>query len=169
VGAWQVYETIVDADCPQQEEFEIVRCVGHQHIGARCITLFNAETNEKICQSCPVYGKKEGALFCDSVHRSRVHAQALTMCVRRGGCHLPGSAYLRPGECPPQSRDVRGCVAFDVPMSQTTLAEAMAPRRPDCHNMLMWAPLRAAARRDSLGSRSAACLPSPAGHQPQTC
>ena len=61
VGAWQVYETIVDADCPQQEEFEIVRCVGHQHIGARCITLFNAETNEKICQSCPVYGKKEGA------------------------------------------------------------------------------------------------------------
>lgn len=88
MGAWQVYETIVDADCPQQEEFEIVRCVGHQHIGARCITLFNAETNEKICQSCPVYGKKEGALFCDSVHRSRVHAQALAMCVRRGGCHL---------------------------------------------------------------------------------
>ena len=61
--AWlaQAYETTADADCPQQEEFEIVRCVGHQHIGSRCITLFNAETNEKICQSCPVYGNVTGA------------------------------------------------------------------------------------------------------------
>ena len=37
-------------------------------------------------------------------------------------------------------------MAFDVPVSQTTLAKAIAPRRPDCHNMLTWAPLRAAAR-----------------------
>ena len=57
----QTYETTADADCPQQEEFEIVRCVGHQHIGSRCITLFNAETDEKICQSCPVYGNVTGA------------------------------------------------------------------------------------------------------------
>lgn len=57
----QTYETTADADCPQQEEFEIVRCVGHQHIGSRCITLYNAETNEKICQSCPVYGNVTGA------------------------------------------------------------------------------------------------------------
>ena len=59
----QTYETTADADCPQQEEFEIVRCVGHQHIGSRCITLFNAETDEKICQSCPVYGNVTGACF----------------------------------------------------------------------------------------------------------
>ena len=40
-----------------------MRCVGHQHIGSRCITLFNAETDEKICQSCPVYGNVTGAFF----------------------------------------------------------------------------------------------------------
>ena len=53
----------VDASCPQQHDFEIVRCTGHQHIGARCITLFNAETNETICRSCPVLGTQQGALF----------------------------------------------------------------------------------------------------------
>ena len=57
----QVREMEVDASCPQQHDFEIVRCTGHQHIGARCITLFNAETNETICRSCPVLGKQQGA------------------------------------------------------------------------------------------------------------
>ena len=57
----QVHEMEVDAGCPQKQEFEIVRCTGHQHIGARCITLFNADTDEQICQSCPVMGTKEGA------------------------------------------------------------------------------------------------------------
>ena len=51
----------VDASCPQQADFEIVRCTGHQHIGARCITLYNAETNETICRSCPVLGTQQGA------------------------------------------------------------------------------------------------------------
>ena len=57
----QVHEMEVDAGCPQKQEFEIVRCTGHQHIGARCITLFNADTDEQICQSCPVIGTQEGA------------------------------------------------------------------------------------------------------------
>jgi hypothetical protein len=112
VGARQVYETVVDADCPQQEEFEIVRCVGHQHIGARCITLFNAETNEKICQSCPVYGKKEGAR---ALRRQR--APQLSACmgmgdVRRGaGCFWHGSAaYLRLKVHPRACWDARGCM-----------------------------------------------------------
>jgi hypothetical protein len=57
----QAYETEVDAGCPQLHDFEIVRCSGHQHIGARCITMYNAETDERICQSCPVIGTQEGA------------------------------------------------------------------------------------------------------------
>jgi hypothetical protein len=57
----QAYETEVDAGCPQLQDFEIVRCSGHQHIGARCITMYNAETDERICQSCPVIGTEEGA------------------------------------------------------------------------------------------------------------
>ena len=57
----QVYETTVDGGCEQQEDFEIVRCTGHQHIGSKCITMYNAETNERICQSCPVYGTVRGA------------------------------------------------------------------------------------------------------------
>ena len=62
----QVREMEVDASCPQQHDFEIVRCTGHQHIGARCITLFNAETNETICRSCPVLGTQQGARLPNS-------------------------------------------------------------------------------------------------------
>ncbi|KAK9842080.1 hypothetical protein WJX81_007607 [Elliptochloris bilobata] len=56
----KVLEMEVDAGCPQQSDFEIVRCTGHQHIGARCITLYNAETKDTICRSCPVLGTQEG-------------------------------------------------------------------------------------------------------------
>ena len=56
----QTYETEVDGGCEQEHDFEIVRCSGHQHIGSRCITLFNAENGEQICKSCPVYGTVEG-------------------------------------------------------------------------------------------------------------
>ncbi len=50
----------MDGGCEQEHEFEIVRCSGHQHVGSRCITLFNAENGEQICKSCPVYGTVEG-------------------------------------------------------------------------------------------------------------
>ena len=56
----QTYETVVDGGCEQEHEFEIVRCTGHQHIGSRCITLYNADNGDRICQSCPVYGTEPG-------------------------------------------------------------------------------------------------------------
>lgn len=59
----QTYETVVDGGCEQEHEFEIVRCTGHQHIGSRCITLYNADNGDRICQSCPVYGTEPGAVL----------------------------------------------------------------------------------------------------------
>jgi len=38
----------------------IVRCVGHQHIAALGIWLYDAETNETLCESFPVYGTVAG-------------------------------------------------------------------------------------------------------------
>ena len=65
----QVREMEVDVGCPQTRDFEIVRCTGHQHIGAQCITLYNAENDERICQSCPVLGTKEGASSTYRIYR----------------------------------------------------------------------------------------------------
>ena len=59
----QTYETVVDGGCEQEHEFEIVRCTGHQHIGSRCITLYNADNGDRICQSCPVYGTEPGVVL----------------------------------------------------------------------------------------------------------
>lgn len=33
----------------------------HQHVGSKCISLYNEETDELICRSCPVYGTVKGA------------------------------------------------------------------------------------------------------------
>ena len=73
----QTYETEVDGGCEQEHEFEIVRCSGHQHVGSRCITLYNADNGEQICKSCPVYGTVEGecripSLSCVSALPGRV-------------------------------------------------------------------------------------------------
>ena len=32
----------------------------HQHVGSKCISLFNDATGERICRSCPVYGSRQG-------------------------------------------------------------------------------------------------------------
>ena len=61
----QVAEAKVDGGCEQEHDFEIVRCTGHQHIGSRCITLYNADNGDKICQSCPVYGTELGETVCE--------------------------------------------------------------------------------------------------------
>ena len=69
----------MDGGCEQEHEFEIVRCSGHQHVGSRCITLFNAENGEQICKSCPVYGTVEGEcliLNISAIPASCVHAYA---------------------------------------------------------------------------------------------
>lgn len=55
----------MDGGCEQEHEFEIVRCTGHQHIGSRCITMYNADNGDKICQSCPVYGTELGETYCE--------------------------------------------------------------------------------------------------------
>ena len=36
-------------------------CGSHQHVGSKCISLYNEETDELICRSCPVYGTVKGA------------------------------------------------------------------------------------------------------------
>ena len=66
----QVAEAKVDGGCEQEHDFEIVRCTGHQHIGSRCITMYDADNGDKICQSCPVYGTELGETFC----RGAAHA-----------------------------------------------------------------------------------------------
>ena len=33
-------------------------------MGSKCISLYNEETNELICRSCPVYGMVKGAPAC---------------------------------------------------------------------------------------------------------
>lgn len=47
----------VDWVCPQNNTLSIVRCTAHQHIGARCMHAYKADTSEHICSSCPLYGK----------------------------------------------------------------------------------------------------------------
>ena len=46
----------IDALCPQSSSFGLLRCLGHQHIGGRCVRLINADTGEELCRSCPSYG-----------------------------------------------------------------------------------------------------------------
>ena len=36
----------------------------HQHVGSKCISLYNEETEELICRSYPVYGTVKGAPAC---------------------------------------------------------------------------------------------------------
>ena len=52
----------LDVQCPQHKNntLEIVRCTAHQHIGARCMHAYVAETGELICSSCPTYGQVKG-------------------------------------------------------------------------------------------------------------
>lgn len=64
----------MDGGCEQEHEFEIVRCSGHQHIGSRCITLYNAENGERICQSCPIYGTEEGEFLRRRRHSCELYA-----------------------------------------------------------------------------------------------
>lgn len=53
-----VYTTSFPFDhfCPQTKRFKIIRCVAHQHIGGKCISLYNSKTDRLICQSCPITG-----------------------------------------------------------------------------------------------------------------
>ena len=50
----------LDFFCPQPRNFSVVKCWGHQHIGARCVTMVDAKTGTEICNSCPEYGTQEG-------------------------------------------------------------------------------------------------------------
>eukprot|EP00884_Botryococcus_braunii_P008862 jgi/Botrbrau1/17978/Bobra.50_1s0067.1 len=45
-----------DERCPQPDNFTLLRCTGHQHIGGACMELYDADTDALICRSCPVYG-----------------------------------------------------------------------------------------------------------------
>lgn len=49
----------LDARCPQSSSFGLLRCLGHQHIGGRCMRLINQDTGELLCESCPSYGKAD--------------------------------------------------------------------------------------------------------------
>ena len=46
----------MDALCPQASSFGLLRCLGHQHIGGKCMRLINQDTGEELCRSCPSYG-----------------------------------------------------------------------------------------------------------------
>ncbi len=56
----QVYDAVIDGACPQKKPFEVVRCSAHQHVGSQCMSLYNLDTDELICRSCPVYGTQPG-------------------------------------------------------------------------------------------------------------
>ena len=79
----QTYETVVDGGCEQEHEFEVVRCTGHQHIGSRCITLYNADNGDRICQSCPVYGTEPGAVLPSPFTRDNADSCAASPCTVR--------------------------------------------------------------------------------------
>ena len=46
----------MDALCPQASSFGLLRCLGHQHIGGKCMRLINQDTGDELCRSCPSYG-----------------------------------------------------------------------------------------------------------------
>ncbi|KAL4542115.1 hypothetical protein Ndes2526B_g06598 [Nannochloris sp. 'desiccata'] len=46
----------LDFFCPQSDNFTIVKCWGHQHIGAQCVSMYDTATGYEICKSCPTYG-----------------------------------------------------------------------------------------------------------------
>lgn len=50
----------LDFFCPQKENFTIVKCWGHQHIGAKCVSMYDTATGYEICRSCPTYGSVPG-------------------------------------------------------------------------------------------------------------
>ena len=69
----------------------------HQHVGSKCISLYNEETDELICRSCPVYGTVKGmpacallgptgccGLLCRCCCGTYMHSAALctTICIR---------------------------------------------------------------------------------------
>ncbi len=56
----QVYDAVIDGACPQKKPFEVVRCTAHQHVGSQCMYLYNLDTDDLICKSCPVYGTQPG-------------------------------------------------------------------------------------------------------------
>jgi len=52
----------LDYFCPQDGPFGIVRCWAHQHIGAKCVTMYDQATGDVICESCPTYGNETGVV-----------------------------------------------------------------------------------------------------------
>lgn len=50
----------IDYFCPQSQNFSLIRCWAHQHIGGECITMSDPDTGDIICKSCPEYGTEEG-------------------------------------------------------------------------------------------------------------
>lgn len=49
-----------DKHCPQKTPVEIVRCTGHQHFGGQCLELIDLDNNQRICNTCPVFGTQPG-------------------------------------------------------------------------------------------------------------
>lgn len=52
----------IDAMCPQSSSFGLLRCLGHQHIGGRCMRLIDQNSGKELCRSCPSYGTDAGDL-----------------------------------------------------------------------------------------------------------
>ena len=46
----------LDFFCPQTQNFTVLRCWAHQHIGAVGVTIVDKATNDTICSSEPLYG-----------------------------------------------------------------------------------------------------------------
>ena len=56
----QALDTTIDAQCPQKQPVQVVRCQAHQHFGAQCMELIDLSNNHTICRTCPVFGTEEG-------------------------------------------------------------------------------------------------------------
>ncbi len=68
----------MDAMCPQNSSFGILRCLGHQHIGGQCMRLINQDTGEELCSSCPSYGSSSNR---DAVGDERGYLVAMSKAV----------------------------------------------------------------------------------------
>lgn len=55
----------MDALCPQSSAFGLLRCLGHQHVGGKCMRLINQDTGVELCRSCPSYGTADRGVAGD--------------------------------------------------------------------------------------------------------
>ncbi|KAK9804600.1 hypothetical protein WJX73_006245 [Symbiochloris irregularis] len=56
----KTFDTTVDAACPQSGPYDIIRCTGHQHFGAQCLSLIDLDNDKTICRTCPEFGTEKG-------------------------------------------------------------------------------------------------------------